>query len=372
MKVHLWKAYDPIKISVDLSQELKDKIKELIKQNIHWAAREIGVIPTRLYDYFIYQKAPIPLEVLMNLSTLFKISLEEIEENIILYKQMYVPRNNSVGNPLLPLKITPCFTSIIANLYFDGSVPKDGKGTYYNQKRGEIMEDFIEKVKVVFGGVQYSLRKDHREVLKCRIPRIIGEICMHIYEIKSFGSFDSRISKKIFSLPKEHKESFVLTAIFDEGSIAYDGTIMFGVSNKKLCEDVRILCNQVGLETNIVKNKRNSDYFYFHIKSIKKFYQLATRISKKYPFISLRHKLKRLKISLDIRKQPSYNTKKFADKRKNNLLVELKIKESSVNNLSSKFLFPPRTIRRYMYQLMKENIVSRKKIGNQYIYFVLG
>ena len=250
-------------------------------------------------------------------------------------------------------------------------MPKDGKGTYYNQKNEVIMNDFILKLKMVFGNVKYFLTKDHHGVLKCRVPRLIGEICKSIYKINSFGTFDSRISKFIFSLSRDHQISFVITAILDEGSIAYDGTIMFGVTNKEMCEDVRKLCLQIGLNASDLKNKKNSDFYYFHIKSIGEFYKLIKQFSKKYPLISLRNKMERLSKALEIKNQKFYYTKNFAEKRKNLILIDLK-KERTINQLSSKHLIPPRTIRRYMYCFMKEGIVNRRKRGNQYYYFCSG
>ena len=150
MKVHLWRAYNPKKISVDITDELKEKIKILIKDKIYETANKIKITPARLYEYFIWQKAPIPLVVLINISKIFKLSLTDIEKNIVMYKHMYVPNKNSIKNPNLPLEITPYFTAIISNLYFDGSVPEDGKGTYYNQKDKQVMEDFIKKIECVF------------------------------------------------------------------------------------------------------------------------------------------------------------------------------------------------------------------------------
>jgi len=85
------------------------------------------VSPVRLYEYFVWKKYTIPLEVMYKLSKILKIPLSNIERNIILYKQKYAPKFNSVKNPKLPLKVSPYLTSIVANLYFDGSVPIDGK-----------------------------------------------------------------------------------------------------------------------------------------------------------------------------------------------------------------------------------------------------
>jgi hypothetical protein len=368
MKIHLWQAYNYNKISVNITPNLKDKIKGLIEKDIYEISHRIKIIPARLYDYFIYQTAPIPLNVLMELSKLINISLLEIEKNIVMYKQMFVPNKNSIKNPKLPIEINPYFTSIIANLYFDGSVPKDGKGTYYNQKDEKIMDDFVNKLKYVFGDVQYSVIKDHRGVLKCRVPRIIGEICKSIYEIDSFGTFDSRVSPKIFKLSKEHKIAFVLTAILDEGSITYDGQIFFGVNNQLLCGDIKELCNQIGLETNPVRQKSKSNHYYIYIKSKDKLLGIINLLKKDYPLISLRYKELRLKHYFEIKRYPGLRTKKGGDERKNKILKSLEKKEKTSNQLSEQLFILPRVLRRHLSVLLKEKKVIRKKISNEYYY----
>jgi len=367
MDIHLWDTYNSEKISVDISKELKDKISLLIPNKQEFA-RKIKITPARLYDYFVYQKTPIPLNILMKILKLLKISQHRIEHRIIMYKQLYVPCYNSVENPKLPLEITPYFTSIVANLYFDGSVPKDGKGTYYNQKNEEIMNNFVKRLEKVFGNVQHTINEDHRGVLTCRVPRIIGEICKSVYNVDSFGTFDSKISDKIFSLPLEHKIAFVLTAIIDEGSITHDGRTFFGVSNKILCDGVKLLCKQIGLETTEVKQKLNSNHYYFYIKSKEKLMELINLFNKKYPFISLNYKEKRLRYYFEIKKYPGLRTKKGADERRDKIISSLKEGSKSGNQLTEELLIPPRVVRRHLKYLINANKISRIKISNQFIF----
>jgi hypothetical protein len=293
MEFHLWQAYNPNKISVDISLILKNKIKSFVIGKINKISKEIKINPSRLYEYFIYQNKPIPLDKLILISKLMNISLIKMEKEIIMYKNMYVPIKNSVKEPKLPIKISPYFTSIVAHLFFDGSVPEDGKGTYYSQKKESIMQIFIQKIEEVFGKVQYSLVTDHRGVLKLRTPRIIGEICKHIYKVKTFNGNTAVLPKFIFSLNKEHKRAFILAAILDEGSIGYDGTISFGVSNKILCENVRDLCNSIELKTSHITCRiKENNHYYFRILSKKEFLCLIKEFSKKYPLNSLDYKKK--------------------------------------------------------------------------------
>lgn len=361
MKFHIWECYQSKKISVDLTLVFKKHIKDKIKNNIYIIAKKINVRPARLYEYFIYQKSPVPLNVLISICKYFDISLNEMERNIIMYKQLYVPYKNSITKPKLPLKMSPYLTSVVSNLFFDGSVPKDGKGTYYNQKSKEIMERFIMRVNAVFGDVSYSSKRDHRGVLKCRLPRIIGEICKSAYNINSFGTFDSEVPDSIFELSNEHKLAFILSAILDEGSITYDGEILFGVCNKKLAEGVRKLCNSMSLETTIVKRKSGSKYYYFYLKSQERFYNFISKIKKIYPLFSLSYKEERLKHALKIKKLPFKYTQEFANKRRQKIIDILSKESLSVNQLSQYLFIKPRSLRRHISFLLNEKKIIRVK-----------
>ena len=367
-EIHIWDLQKmKANIAVDIDDSLKNEISCKIRKDISKIANDLGIQTSRLFEYFIWKKSFIPLKILFKISTRLKIPRKDIEKSIKIYKQLGVPSKNSIKNPKFPIKINPYFTSIVANIFFDGSMPKDGKGTYYNQKNKKIMDDFIKRMQYVFGDVSYSLMLDHRNVLKCRIPRLIGEICKYVYDVDSFGSFDSRVPKIIFSLNKNHKISFILTGILDEGSIAYDGSIQFGVSNKIMMGDFKELCNQLRLETTpIISGTFNRHHLY--IKSIENFYEAYKEFIKKFPLFSLNYKEERIKKVLQIKKQKFFYTKIFAKKRMNKIMKELKHNERSINYLSSTFLIPPRTIRRYMYRFIKEGKVSRKKISNEYVY----
>jgi hypothetical protein len=369
-KFHLWEFYNSQKVSVDLSEQSRDNFARLVKGNISKIAYKSKITPSRMYDYFINKKTPIPLDKLMNISKLLSINLYDIEKEILSYKQKLVPIKNSIFNPILPLKISPYFTSIVSNLFFDGSLPRDGKGAYYNQKRKTIMDLFTKKLEKVFGDIQFSVKKDHRGVLKCRFPRIAGEISKEIYEVKTFHGDFARLSKRILSLNKENKTAFLTSAILDEGSIAYDGHIIFGVNNKLLCEDMLNLSKDLGLSVSELKNKKHSNFYYFHIKSLKKLLQLVETLSEDFPLISLDYKLERLKKALEIKEQNYKYTKDFSDKRKDMILKELFKKSQTINQLASKLLIPPRTIRRYMYYLIMVNKIERVKLGNEYLYFL--
>lgn len=365
---HLWESYIPEKITVDLSQKSKENFAKLLGKETYKTANKLKITPPRIYDYFFTQSSQIPLDRLLNISRLFNINPKELEKEIISYKHKLVPIKNSIFNPILPIRVSPYFTAVVSHLFFDGSLPNDGKGTYYNQKRKIPMDLFTKKLREVFGDIQYSVVKDHKGILKCRFPRIAGEICRKIYQVKTFHGNIARIPKTIFDLNKDNRSAFFISAIFDEGSIAYDGHIIFGVNNRLLCEDLRRLGEGLGLDISDVKEKKSSNFYYFHIKSIKEFYKFVKKFSAKYPLISLDYKLERLKKSLVIKHQKFKYTKTFADKRKNLVLNEILKERKTINQLASKLLIPPRTIRRYMYDLIEKNKIARVKIGTEYYY----
>ena len=374
MKVGIWDFVNSdIKICVDLKKDLKGKIAFKIFKDISNIAKRLEINPARLYEYFVWQKSVIPLKVIYSIANILNLPLGKLEKNITLIKQQHVPRKNSIKNPKLPLKISPYFTSIVANLFFDGSVPKDGKGTYYNQKDIELMNDFLKRVNFVLGNVNYSIKKDHRGILKCRLPRLIGEICRHVYKIDSFGTFDAKIPMFLFKLNDDHKKAFILAAIIDEGSIAYDGSIIFGVSNKRMIEDFNDLCKNVGLETGGIKQKHNlksnwASHYYLYITSISKFKDILDEMKSKYPLLSLRYKENRLIKALKIKDQSFSYTKEFSNKRKGLVIGALNKKSCTINQLAENLIMPPRTLRRYMYRLMKEGKISRTKVGSEYYY----
>lgn len=371
MELHIWDFLNKgFQISVDLNKKMKEKIESLIKDKIYEISDKLKIHPARLYDYFIYKNHEIPLKSLYNLSKILIIPLSDIEDNIILYKQKHVPAINSIKNPKLPIKIDPYFTSLVANLFFDGSVPEDGKGTYYNQKNEKIMNDFIKKINNIFGDVSYSLKRDHRGVLKCRMPRLVGEICREIYRVKSFGTFDSEVPEILSNLDNNHKIAFVLTAIIDEGSIAYDGSIIFGVSNKILAEGVNNLCQNIGLKTGGVKTRKDSQHYYFYITSKQELKQIIDKFSKKYPLISLDYKKDRLEKALQIKRIKSYHTSEFFKCRIAKVIKELKNKPCTINEMSNKLILPPRTLRRYMYKLIDKRYVTREKVSGEYLYYL--
>ena len=367
-KFHLWELHDPRKLSVDLSEQSRDKFATLIEGRIYKIARKSKITPARMYDYFFNKNTPIPLDKLLNLSKLFKINPYNIEKDILSYKHKLVPIKNSIFNPILPLNRSPYFTSIVSHLFFDGSLPNDRKGAYYNQKGVVPMNLFTETLQEVFGDIQYSVVKDHKGILKCRFPRLAGEISKKIYEVETFHGNIARIPRIIFNLDKDNRSAFFIPAILDEGSIAYDGHIIFGVNNKPLCEDLRKLGIGLNLDISEVKTKECPNFYYFHIKSIREFHKFVKEFSDRYPLISLAHKMKRLEKAIEIKNQKFKYTKDFSDKRKNRMLRELLKERKTINQLASKLLIPPRTIRRYMYNLMAKNKIVRIKIGTEYYY----
>jgi len=368
MEKHIWELNLDSKISIKITDKFQKIVWSEIHGEVYPLARRLKIQPSRLYDYFLHGKLWVPLKVMIDISKELKISLLNMEKNVISYGQMYVPYRVCIKDPILPIKISPYLTSIVSNLYFDGSLPKDGKGSYYNQKDREVMRGFSKRLEAVFGKMYYTNELDHKGVIKHRHPRIVGEICKSIYNVNSFSSKESKLTKVLQKLSKDHKISFILMAILDEGSIAYDGTIMFGVYNKDLCEGVRKLCIKVGLEVGDLKRKKGSGFYYFHIKSREKLYLLCKSISKKYPLITIGKKEERLKISLQIKKQKYKNTKEFSENRKRKIIKETQLKPCSINCLSIKFLIPPRSIRRYMCELIEEKKVKREKKGKEYIY----
>ncbi len=368
MFYHIWELVDnsKVKICVNLEASLKEKIALQVKGKIEKIATQLNINKARLYEYFIHKSSFIPLNVLLNLCKLLKLSEFDIEKKVIAYRQHH--SNVIIKSPKLPLKITPLTTFLTSHIYFDGSLPKDGRGTYYNNKSKAIMKDFTDSLNNAFGDVHHIISLDHKGVLKCGMPRIIGEILKFIYKVRSFACKESEISNFILSLPYEHKLAFVIGALVDEGSVAYDGSVIFGVANYKLASQTNKLCRGVGIKTSQVKRKKNSDFYYFYVKNIKTLRKKASYIQRRFKPISLEYKMKRLEKALIIREQKFKYTPDFAEARRKKILDALKYKSTTANNLAISLLISPRSIRRHLQYFIIGGKVVKEKVSNEYLY----
>lgn len=264
----------------------------------------------------------IPLWFILKLSKLFpEFTTDEIEKNIIAYKG---PSSSAIiTKPNLPLKEDKRLMRILAHLIGDGSVgggfgsklPKGKQHSEYRNFATKLLDSFEGDLKV-FGDVPISKDYKHGHVI---IPNVIGYILRHFYKIE-FDTFNSRVPKRLFDLPKEFIAHFI-RAFGDDEAHVFDSNIEFYSANVVLIKDILNLINnkfpEISIST-IRANKKagkNVKYsFCVYNGSLKDYFEL----------INFDHEQKREDLSFNINRIKNFNPS-MAPKTKGNKEKALKL-----------------------------------------------
>jgi len=347
----------------------KSRIIRLLNNTSYAKKGNIKASQARWFSWFKYNDVNIPLWAAMGLCKLAKIPLEEMERNITFYKQKTL-NYICIKNPKLPITINPTFVSLASHFCFDGSLPKDGKGTYYSQKNKEQIDNFVQKIQECFGDTYISITKDGKDIPKIRLPRLIGEICKYVCNFDNFETFNSAIPSNLMNLSKEFRLAILISAIVDEGHLQ-DQYIQFQFSNKELTEDIRDICVSLDYECSKINKRERGKYansYYFYMKSIERFYHDYLNLNKKFPLISLTFKSDKIKFFIDSIKYPKgKSTVKSANLRKNKILQILDKPKTSYE-IAERTLINPRSVRRLLLKLIKEGKIRRIKKNHFYYY----
>ncbi len=378
---HIWElipnaVYDiRIRMSKELKQKIlhklpKNKAKIIKKLNKSRFAlqKNIKVSYARWFDWIEYNDVEIPLWALMELTKLAKLSFEEMEQNIICYKKTNTPKRLYIYSPVLPVEFSPELVSLAGHFCFDGSLPADGKGSFYSQKNIEQVNNFIEKTKTCFGEVPVKVGKDNKNVHNVRLPRIIGEICKYVCEFESFDSLRTKLPKKIKESNKNILLAFLASAIIDEGCVGTE-YIQIMLKNKRMIEDLRGLCLNLGCACTKPKAKKgDNQVYYFYIKSIETIFKGIKRLQKTSTTISFGFKENKINFLISSKKFPrGKHSTKTAKTRKQDIIANLKEAKTSFE-LSQLLQVPARSIRRHLLRLLKEGKVERTKKEQAYFY----
>lgn len=380
---HLWELLPNAlyKISINLNKDFKQEMSSKLPSNKAKAIRKLNstnyagqrgvqASPSRWFNWFEYNDVNMPLWAAMGLSKLAEIPLTEMEKNVTLYKQKRVPNSCGIRNPILPIRISPEFFSFSSHFCFDGSLPQDGKGAFYSQKNQEQINNFLEKAEYCFGDVPVNRSKDGKNIPNIRLPRLIGDSCKYICGFESFGTFDSRLPQNLQSISRESKLAILVSAIVDEGHFQ-DRYMQLQLSNKDLINDLRDICIELDYPCSPLCEKSQKGMFYFYITSVDKFHEDYLELRNKHPLISLTFKSEQLEFCVESKNFPNgEHTAKCAEERKSAIMELLKNSMTS-KEVSQRTKIKPRSVRRHLLQLYKDNKINRKKEGRQYYYYSL-
>jgi len=240
-----------------------------------------------LYDYC-------PVWMIVELANKIGHDLKNLETKIIAYRAMG-GGGSSIIKPVLPVKVTPEFDSIIAHMMGDGTDKRTFSGAAsYSQYDIKNVKQFYQKLINVFGEISPPSFSYSRKSKDVGIPSpIISTIKKH-YSIKGFGTFESRVPKQLFTKGKYNKLAFLLAFLVDEGTL-YD-FISFRLANRKLVKDVRNITISLGYKCSkllVAKNKVGTIYgFNISNYSLIKMHNDIKKLIKKYPTCDLANKQK--------------------------------------------------------------------------------
>ncbi|MDD5163280.1 MAG: winged helix-turn-helix domain-containing protein [Candidatus ainarchaeum sp.] len=330
--------------------------------------KNIKVSYARWFDWIEYSNVEIPLWALMELTKIAELSFGEMEQNIICYKKTNTPKRLYIYSPVLPVEFSPELVSLAGHFCFDGSLPKDCKGSFYSQKNPVQVADFIKKVKNCFGEVPAATRKDKKNVYNVQLPRIVGEICKHVCKFDSFDSFETKIPKKIKNSNKSIRLAFLVSAILDEGAVGTE-YVQILLKNEKMTNDLHDLC--VGLKYNCTQPKEKKNYsevYYFYIKSIDGIYKDVEKLQKRFPLISFGFKEDKIEFLISSKRfVRGKHTTETAKTRRKQILANLNESKTSFE-LAQCLKIPARSVRRHLAGLLKEDKIERIKKEQTYFY----
>ncbi|MDD5182051.1 MAG: hypothetical protein PHC66_02660 [Candidatus Nanoarchaeia archaeon] len=190
-------------------------------------------------------KQYIPLLNVLTLTRYYKIKINGLEKNIVSYKT--IGAGNKFNSPVLPLKETPELFGLITHILCDGSGLPNNTNYYrsYNEKQ---LDEFAYYIKRCFGDVEIT--KTPTSII---FPKCICYTISKLYKLK-FGTFNGRLPKRLFELPKKFSTLAIRAFIDDEGSIGHSGIRTYS-ANFKLLNDLKKL-----IELHHPKIKLSSTY----------------------------------------------------------------------------------------------------------------
>ena len=298
----------------------------------------------------------IPLWVVLELSKITGISIEEIQSNVISFRSG--GSGGVIYNPKLPIKITPELESIIFHIFGDGSA---GNFTpSFCQKNPIANRQFLLKLKNCFGDFDESIPQEY-----CiRFPKAITDILAHFYDIKSYHSDKIIIPSRIYETNKLSRLACITAFILDEGTIR--DVISISSKNRLFLSNLIDLMKSCGYGCKEIKPHKPSNTFYLNMAnvSIEKFYQDYSELIKEFPTCGLANKHDRLAYIISRRKNKSVIIN--IDEEILNVLENEKL---TTKQVSEKLGFANCTILHHLEKLYKDGILTREPKDKGFVWF---
>lgn len=328
-KFHIWDfPEDKVRVLLDRNMNFSFWNKCIDKfGSIEAISDYVGTSSTTILDWKRGNRY-ITLRILKKLVKKSGFTFKEIEQKIISYRGW--GDSKPIMHPKLPIEESPELFSIITHFICDGCISSERVPMYINSNEN-LLENFVDSVREVFGDVPISKRKVKDKTRNYVLPRIISDIMLNFYNIP-FDSENSRLPERVFELPDEFGCSVIRSVVDDEGHVR-DNSIIIGMKNKKLVFQIRNLVRKILGEDSVGKlGFRKRGLWSFRIRS-----SYMGDFSEK---IKLIHPLKGKDVEYYVRKQKfrEIGRGEFLWETKLQILKILKNKDNDVKNLSYKLL----------------------------------
>ena len=297
-----------------------------------------------------------PLWIVLELSELARLSLNNVEKNIGSY------RSGGSGKPIsnikFPIKRTPEFESIIFHIFGDGAAGNFTPSFF--QKNKIANKQFLSKLKNCFGDFDENTNDRH----KIRFPKAITDILSHVYKIESYHSDKIRVPLRIYKSKKLNKLACAIAFILDEGHIR--DVINISSKNKNFLGDLKRLIESCGYKCQDVQLHRASNTFYLNLsnRSIEKVYRDYVKLIEQFPSCSLANKHAALKFIIS-RRQNKSNIKNIGKA----ICSLLKDDKLTTKQIAQALGFAHCTVSHHLNNLYKNGKINRHNNDIRFIWY---
>lgn len=181
--------------------------------------------------------------------------LNEMDGNVVAYRSW---NGWSVVNPLLPIKESPEFYSVVFHVMADGNASMR-HSPYYSNTSPVLIEDFINKLQY-FGKVE--VYKKHRPdgLVYVQFPKAITDVLSHTLSLNFVRP--TKLPSDIFSASMQCKSAAIRAFVDDEGSISNSGFVVKQKS-KILLEELKLLLSLFYIRTGRIGVDQNGVHRFF-------------------------------------------------------------------------------------------------------------
>ena len=262
MEWHVWDFSDNIMVCLDSKcrELLYEKLIEVCKTRIEIARRLKSNKETIRRSLCLGHRnnriAYISMKLIKNIIKNFGEQLgneflESLEKNIVFYRSW---NGWNVKNPVLPIKESPMFYSVVFHLIGDGNASVR-HSPFYSNKCEELLNEFKNNLQF-FGDVETKTIIREDGVVKVYFPKAISDILSYVLKINF--TRPQNLPERIFQASNECKIAAIRAFIDDEGSISSSFCIAQKSSNvlrqlKKILESLNIKSGKVCIEKDIHK-----------------------------------------------------------------------------------------------------------------------